>query len=121
MSEVHYLHAELQEKLRSDGDLFQFFTDIVLDGIWYWDIEHPEHEWLSPKFWTLLGYDPASRRHRSAEWKDLIDPDDLALAIRNFEAHCADASHPYDQIVRYRHRQGHPVWVRCRGLAIRDE
>ena len=28
--------------------------------------------------------------------------------------------HPYDQIVRYRHREGHTVWVRCRGFAIRD-
>ena len=29
--------------------------------------------------------------------------------------------HPYDQIVRYRHRDGGTVWVRCRGLAVRNE
>ena len=34
--------------------------------------------------------------------------------------HCADPSVPYDQIVRYRHKNGSIIWVRCRGIAIRD-
>ena len=91
-----------------------------MDGVWYWDLENPEFEWMSPEFWRAFGIDPAKKEHKAAEWQDIIFPEDLQLALQNFEAHCADPNHPYDQIVRYRHSDGSTVWIRCRGLAIRD-
>jgi PAS domain S-box-containing protein len=117
----HYLEAELHVRVSTDPALFNFLQESSLDGLWYWDLENPEHEWLSPRFWQVLGYDPSHKLHRASEWQDLIDPDDLQTAFRNLEAHCADPTHPYDQIVRYRHKNGSTVWIRCRGLAIRDE
>ncbi|MBM4365758.1 MAG: response regulator [Deltaproteobacteria bacterium] len=117
----NYLEAELYERIRSEPRLFDWLQDGSLDGVWYWDLEHPENEWLSPSFWRLFGIDPATKEHKASEWQDLINPDDLRVAIENFQRHCADPSHPYDQLVRYRHADGSTVWVRCRGLAIRDE
>jgi PAS domain S-box-containing protein len=76
---------------------------------------------MSPRFWGLLGFDPADKEHLAAEWQDLINPEDLEVALDNFTKHCADPNHPYDQIVRYRHKEGSTVWVRCRGIAIRDQ
>jgi PAS domain S-box-containing protein len=117
----HYLEAELYSRIRTDPAIFDFLQEGSLDGLWYWDLENREHEWLSPRFWQVLGYDPNEKVHRASEWQDLIDPDDLQAAILNLEAHCADPAHPYDQIVRYQHKNGSTVWIRCRGLAIRDE
>lgn len=116
----HYLKQELYQQIQQNTDLFDFIQKAALDGIWYWDIEHPENEWMSPEFWTLLGYDPAEKQHLSSEWKNLIFPEDLAEAEKNFKAHFEDRAHPYDQVVRYRHKDGSTVWVRCRGLGIRD-
>ncbi len=76
---------------------------------------------MSPRFWEVFGYDPSEKTHKAAEWQDMIHPDDLTVALENFNKHCADASHPYDQIVRYKHRDGSTVWVRCRGIVIRDD
>ena len=117
----HYLAAELEELLRSDIRIWDFIRQSSLDGVWYWDLENPEHEWMSPEFWQAFGIDPATKAHKASEWQDMIFADDLAVAIDNFQKHCADPSHPYDQIVRYRHADGSTVWVRCRGLVIRDE
>ena len=61
------------------------------------------------------------KKNLAKEWQGLINPDDLKVAIENFQKHCADPYHPYDQIVRYRHKNGKTIWVRCRGIAIRDE
>jgi PAS domain S-box-containing protein len=119
-SDGGYLEAELFDLMARDPDTLRFLQNAALDGMWYWDLEHPENEWMSASFWRLFGVDPAKRRHLSSEWQDLIDPDDLATALSNFERHAADPSHPYDQIVRYRHVDGSTVWVRCRGMAIRD-
>ncbi len=115
-----YLKDELYELLQKDSSLFEFLQNGSLDGVWYWDLESPENEWMSPRFWQVLGYDPSEKKHLVSEWQDLIHPDDLKTAIENLQAHCRNPKHPYDQIVRYRHKNGSTVWVRCRGIAIRD-
>jgi PAS domain S-box-containing protein len=117
----HYLEKELQEELARSNFLFQFLDQNVMDGLWYWDLQAPAKEWMSPKFWQVLGYDPATKQHNPAEWQDIIHPEDLILATENLEKHLADKNYPYDQIVRYKHSNGHWVWIRCRGQVIRDQ
>jgi len=117
----HYLKNELYKLIEVDSSIFEFIQSGSLDGLWYWDLQQPEHEWLSERFWTLLGHDPKTKQHLAAEWQDLIHPDDLNTAMNNFKAHCDNPNHPYDQIVRYRHKTGSTVWVRCRGIVIRDD
>lgn len=118
---MHRLEKELEELLQRDPGIWRFLREGSLDGVWYWDLESPEDEWLSPEFWRLFGVDPATKQHKASEWQDIIFKEDLAVALENFEKHCADPNHPYDQIVRYRHADGGVIWVRCRGVAIRDE
>lgn len=117
----HYLKSELDRLLMSTPAMLDFLLKSSLDGLWYWDLEKPDNEWMSPEFWRLFGHDPDSKSHNPAEWQDMIFGEDLDLAMKNFDAHCADSSHPYDQTVRYRHKNGSTVWVRCRGMAIRDD
>lgn len=116
-----YLKKELYDLINSDTGIFEFIQSGSLDGIWYWDLENPENEWMSPKFWETLGYNPDEKKHLASEWQDIIFQEDLTLSIENFERHSADPNHPYDQIVRYKHKKGSTVWIRCRGLAIRNE
>lgn len=119
--ETNYLQKELRELIKHDDAIFDFLQNSSLDGMWYWDLENPEHEWMNNKFWQVLGYDPNEKQHLSAEWQEIIDKEDLRTALNNFHAHCQDPKHPYDQIVRYRHKNGSIVWIRCRGMAIRDQ
>ncbi len=119
-SKSHYLEMELQERVKSDPIIFDFIQHAVLDGLWYWDLESPENEWMNEQFWQLLGFDPSSKKHLASEWQHLIFEEDLELSIKNLEDHKNDPSHPYDQVVRYKHADGSTVWVRCRGMAIRD-
>ncbi len=100
---------------------FYFLQSGSLDGIWYWDLETPENEWMSPRFWENFGYDPAEKKHLANEWQDMINKDDLKMCLENFEQHKEDPNHPYDQIVRYTKKDGSTAWVRCRGVAIRDK
>ncbi len=88
--------------------------------MWYWDLENPDEEWMNPKFWTVLGYNPEGMPHQSSAWQHIIHPDDLKKATDSFIKHCETPEYPYDQVVRYTHKNGSTVWVRCRGMAIRD-
>ncbi len=116
-----YLKEELYGLIRTDESIFDFIQESALDGLWYWDLENPENEWMNPKFWTVLGYNPAEMPHKSGAWQNIINQDDLILASDNLTKHCENPDHPYDQIVRYTHKDGSTVWIRCRGLAIRDK
>ncbi|MFK7964424.1 MAG: ATP-binding protein [Burkholderiaceae bacterium] len=120
MADKHYLQLELEQLVQQDPKMWEFLQKGSLDGVWYWDLERPDQEWMSPEIWALFGVDYRTKRHDPAEWQNLIDQDDLAVALENFNKHCADPDHPYDQTVRYRHADGSTVWVRCRGMAIRD-
>lgn len=117
----HYLRKELHSRIRSDDRLFEFLETGCLDGLWYWDLERPDQEWLSPRFKAVFGYEPDEIPHSPEWWQANIHADDLKKVLENFERHRDDPSWPYDQVVRYRHKSGKTVWIRCRGLIIRDE
>ncbi|WP_448519893.1 PAS domain-containing protein [Rhodoflexus sp.] len=117
---MHYLKQELYEQVRQDLAIFDFIQENALDGLWFWDLENPEHKWMNPRFWRALGYNPDEMPHLTSVWQHIIHPDDLEKAKILIGRHLEDPSQPYEQEVRYRHKQGHTVWIRCKGTAIRD-
>ncbi|HRW35055.1 MAG TPA: PAS domain S-box protein [Thermotogota bacterium] len=117
----NYLKEELYQLVQKDQTVFNFIQESSLDGLWYWDLENIENEWMNAKFWTTMGYDPEEMPHRSSAWQNMINQDDLKVVNENFKKHMENPDFPYDQVVRYRHKNGSTVWIRCRGLIIRDE
>lgn len=118
---MNYLQKELNTLVQKDTKIFDFLQLASLDGLWYWDLEKPENEWMNARFWETLGYDPECMPHKASAWQDIIFPEDLEIATQNAQKHFEDPNYPYDQVVRYSHKKGHTVWIRCRGIAIRDE
>lgn len=121
MMNDNYLKSELYSSIKRNEQIFDFIQDNCLDGLWYWDLEKPENEWMNPRFWHTLGYNPNEMPHSPSAWQHIINQNDLQVAIDNFQKHLADENHPYDQIVRYRHKEGYTVWIRCKGKAMRDQ
>ncbi len=117
----NYLQKELYTLIKKDDSIFHFIKESALDGLWYWDLENRENEWMDNRFWEVLGYNPGEMPHKSNAWQDIIFPGDLKKALKNFEKHIENPEHPYDQVVRYKHKNGSTVWVRCKGKAIRDK
>lgn len=117
---MNHLRKELYELVKSESAIFDFIQDIALDGLSYWDIENPEDEWISPRFWLTLGYNPEEMPHKASALQLRLHPDDLQLAMDNFSRHSENPNYPNDQAIRYIHKNGSTVWIRCRGFAIRN-
>ncbi|GAA4277127.1 PAS domain-containing sensor histidine kinase [Aquimarina mytili] len=117
----NYLKKELYALIKDDSTLFDFLQEAALDGLWFWDLNQPENEWMNSRFWTTLGYDPDKMPHKSSAWQHIIHKEDLKYVYANFTKHSKDPSYPYDQIVRYQHKLGHTIWIRCRGVILRDD
>jgi PAS domain S-box-containing protein len=117
---MSYLKKELYELIKSNTSIFDFIQDNSLDGLWYRDIENPENEWTNHGFWLNFGYTPDEIQYKTFTWQNIIHPDDLKSATYNLNKHCEDPNHPYNLVLRYTHQNGSTVWMRCRGMAIRN-
>ena len=117
----NYLKRELYDFMRSSDEIFDFIQAGSLDGVWYWNVEKPEDAWMSPRFKEVFGYRDDEVLNTFRWWQENILQEDLDITLENFSKHLADQRHPFDQIVRYRHKSGKVVWVRCRGIAIRNK
>ena len=120
-SSEHYLKKELYHRISTHPEIFDFLQEGALDGLWYWNLQNLEEGWMNSRFWTTLGYDPASMADNANAWQRIIFPEDLEVVTNGINRHQNDPSIPYDETVRYRHQNGSTVWIRCRGMIIRDE
>lgn len=102
-------------------ETFQFFIDNSTDGYFEWDLLNPTYICYSPRFKRILGYTDEEFPNTFESWRNVIHPDDLKTSIENFEKHKNNPECPYYQEVRYAHKDGHTIWVICRGTILRDE
>jgi PAS domain S-box-containing protein len=117
---MFYLQKELNTLIKEDESIFEFLQNSSLDGLWYWDLEKPENEWMNNKFWQVLGFNPDEMPHKTSSWQDLINLEDFERMSVELGKHLADPNYAFDQIVRYKHSEGHTKWIRCRGVCIRN-
>jgi PAS domain S-box-containing protein len=75
---------------------------------------------MSKEFKALFGYTEDEVPNTSAWWQEHIFPDDAAAALVAYNNHITKGE-PYNLVVRYRHKDGSTVWVRCRGIAKFNE
>lgn len=121
MNTMNYLRDELYELMKKEEFIFSFTQEFAHDGLWFCDLENPENEWMNPKFWITLGYDPKEMPHKSSAWKEIIHPDDLKTVNEIFKKHQENPKFSYDTIVRYTHKDGSTVWMQRKGLALKDK
>ena len=115
-----YLQAEVFDLLQSNPQYLAFMLEETVDGFWYLDLENDSNEWYSPGFWSILGYEQSEVQIHSKLRRELIFPDDHVVARTRLKRHIHNQKTPYDLNTRYKHKKGHTVWVRERGIAIRE-
>ncbi|NNF06895.1 MAG: PAS domain-containing protein [Candidatus Eisenbacteria bacterium] len=105
-------------ELEQHADFLSHLQEHVSDGFWDWRIQE-DYEYMSPRFWEMLGFEPHEKAHHPSEWQRQIYPEDLEIALLNFKKHVATkGEHPFWQELRYKHKKGYEVWVLCRGRVI---
>ncbi|MCH4889046.1 diguanylate cyclase [Acidaminobacter sp. JC074] len=117
MSEF-YLKDELY---KSHQNISEFFIEKAVDVVFYRDLIIPDNQYHSPKFWKILGYEPETKSHLSNELYMHLLPEDRGLLDDGIERLKEDALAPFDKLLRFKHRKGHTIWMRCHMMIIKDE
>lgn len=93
-------------------------TDLTSDGVWEW-FPLINFEFMSQRFWDILGYDQSDMEETPVSWMSFINPTDKELVVKMFEEHVATKGKvPYHATVKYVHKEGREVFILCRGSVV---
>lgn len=89
-----------------------------LAGFWDWNMVSND-EYLSPRFKQMLGYAEDEMENKPESWQKNAFPEDLPGMFGSFEEHVKSGGKtPFNSVVRYHHKSGKTIWVRCNGKVV---
>jgi PAS domain S-box-containing protein len=103
----------------SSADFLDLLLSATNDGYVDWDLVAGTVTY-SPRWKTLLGYEPHELGDHPDLWRQMSHPEDLARADELFRDHLEEMW-PLSHRWRMRHRNGDWRWVLCRAATIRDD
>lgn len=105
-------------ELKTQAYIFETILDSLFAGFWDWNIQD-NTEYLSPTFKKMFGYEDHEMENSPDSWMKIIHPDDLNRVLHNYEQHVQSKGKiPYDNVVRYYHKDGSIVWISCQGTVV---
>lgn len=117
-------HADINEQVQTEQRLakqrwlYEQILEQSMAGYWDWDI-NSNAEYLSPGFKNMFGYADDEMENSPESWKKIIFQEDLPIVLESFAQHLSSkGTTPFDNTVRYYHKDGSVVWVRCIGKII---
>lgn len=118
-SDQAYQLAGLREEELGKSELLRrAYIEASGDAFWDWHIQD-DYEYISPRFWEMLGYDPAEKKHHPSEWHKLIFEEDFKRVEAAFKEHVfSTGDESFDMEVRFRHRDGSTVYMISRGAVV---
>ncbi len=103
------------ESLRARGTrLLTLALDASDDGIWAWHLPTGE-AFFSPRYYTMLGYEPDEFPAGYDTWAGLLHPDDLEKTQAVIQQHINERSEGYEVEFRLRTKDGDWLWILGRG------
>ena len=109
---------ELRREVKRQRDQMEGLIEAESAGYWDWHIKE-NYEFMSPRFKSMFGYAEDELENSPDARRRIIHPDDLPKLLESFEAHVnSKGKVPYDNEVRYYHKDGSIVWVICRGSVV---
>ena len=108
---------QAESALRESEARWQFALDGAGDGVWDWNIV-TGHVYRSPRWITMLGFQPGEISDAIDEWAQRVHPDDLGAAVAAQDAHLRGDSPGFTHEIRMRCKDGHYKWILVRGLVV---
>ena len=117
-TELYFQNKEEQMTLNDSKLTIKFVLESSLAGFWDWNLLSNE-EYLSPRFKEMFGYKEHEMENSPDSWQKIAFPEDLQVMIEAFDTHIkSKGAIPFKSIVRYNHKNGKIIWVRCIGKVV---
>ena len=105
-----------EEALRQSEQRLALTLDATHDGMWDWHIPSGDGV-FSPRYYTMLGYEPYEFPQTYAAWRKLVHPQDVRGMERRVKA-AIEKDRDYVAETRLRTKNGDWRWVLSRGKVV---
>ena len=89
------------------------------DGLWDWDMTS-NTVYFSPRWKAMLGHEEDEIGPSLNEWSSRMHPEDQPATLDALNAHLNGETKHFEATFRFRHKDGHYLWMLSRGMAVRD-
>jgi PAS domain S-box-containing protein len=105
-----------EDALKESEERLRVALEGTTDGIWDWD-PRTDQTYFSPRYYTMMGYEPDEFPPVYESWRQLVHPDDLQAADkvvqRSLEEHT-----PFAIEFRFKAKNGEWRWILGRGKVV---
>jgi PAS domain S-box-containing protein len=110
--------ASTKEILSRVSERYALAVEGTSDGIYDWDLNTNEM-YYSPRLLQMQGYDEGDKIPADLEFVDThIHPDDRDSVLNSIELYKSGEVRTFDIIFRFRHKDGHYLWINSRGKVL---
>jgi polar amino acid transport system substrate-binding protein len=103
------------DSLRVSEGRLRMALDAANDGLWDWDLT-TNKAYFSPRYYTMLGYEPDEFEANFENFSKLVHPDDLAPIMESLGALKTHETNSFD--IRMRAKSGEWKWILTRSRVI---
>lgn len=109
--------TRVQEALRESEERYMLAVTGANDGLWDWDLK-TNRIYFSPRWKSLLGYEPDEIGDDPDEWFERIHPDDVERVKLDISAHIHGVNTHFESEHRIQHKNSAFRWMLTRGCAV---
>jgi diguanylate cyclase (GGDEF)-like protein/PAS domain S-box-containing protein len=106
-----------EQVTRTSEERWNFALESAGQGVWDFD-QRTGRTFYSRVWKALLGYEEHELGDARGLWLELMHPDDRAAALQADRDHLAGLTPISEAEFRLRHKDGHWIWVRDRGIVL---
>ncbi len=107
---------DVTEKKKLEKEL-ERTLEATTDGIWSWNFKTNEL-FFSPKYYSMLGYEPNEFEASYKNWMALIHPEDKEAALKIAEAYLNKKSDEYKNEFRMKTKKGEYRWINAKAKVV---
>ncbi|MEX1035509.1 MAG: ATP-binding protein [Sneathiella sp.] len=106
--------------MSEEEEMFRLAIEGTKDGVFDWDIQSGE-VYYSHQFMEMLGYGTEDLTGTPGDFSDKIDPEEREAVWNHINLYLRGELSDYSTTFRMRHKSGHRIWIKARGILIRDK
>jgi PAS domain S-box-containing protein len=109
-----------EEALIKSNERFYYATKATSDAIWEWNLKTNEILW-GENYYPMFGYSSENKYNHISNWYIRIHPEDCEKVIKTINNCIENGETIWSQEYRYKHADGHYVWVLDKGIILKDK
>jgi PAS domain S-box-containing protein len=108
---------QAEDALKESEERLQLAMEVSEHGFWDWDMDSNK-AYFSPKWYTILGYEPNEFAMDFGTWSGLLHPDERDIVLESLMTHLRALQY-FKMDYRMRSKSGEWVWVTGRGRSFK--